>query len=195
MLGAVVFGHEQMQVAIKAINELKAEAGKPAWNWAAAGRQRARSKPRSPRTRESRAVRRLQDHRQAGSAAIAFRRSRKRRCRRWPAAKRRSSTPATCRKEFANLEYRIVRGRIIAGEPRIDGRDMKTVRPIYDPHRRAAAYARLGAVHSRRDAGAGRDDARHRPRRADHRCARPASAKSRSCSTTTSRRSASARPA
>ncbi len=33
MLGAVVFGHEQMQVAIKAINELKAEAGKPAWNW------------------------------------------------------------------------------------------------------------------------------------------------------------------
>src|SRR5690606_39150999 len=33
MLGAVVFGHEQMQVAIQAINELKAEAGKPAWDW------------------------------------------------------------------------------------------------------------------------------------------------------------------
>jgi len=33
MLGAVVFGHEQMQIAIKAINELKAEAGKPAWAW------------------------------------------------------------------------------------------------------------------------------------------------------------------
>ena len=33
MLGAVVFGHEQMQVAIKAINELVAEAGKPAWDW------------------------------------------------------------------------------------------------------------------------------------------------------------------
>jgi polyribonucleotide nucleotidyltransferase len=35
MLGAVVFGHEQMQIAIKAINELKAEAGKPAWAWQA----------------------------------------------------------------------------------------------------------------------------------------------------------------
>ena len=35
MLGAVVFGHEQMQIVIKTINELKAEAGKPAWVWAA----------------------------------------------------------------------------------------------------------------------------------------------------------------
>ena len=35
MLGAVVFGHQQMQVAINAINELKAEAGKPAWDWQA----------------------------------------------------------------------------------------------------------------------------------------------------------------
>jgi polyribonucleotide nucleotidyltransferase len=35
MLGAVVFGHDQMQVAIKAINELAAEAGKPKWSWVA----------------------------------------------------------------------------------------------------------------------------------------------------------------
>src|ERR1700744_5751144 len=35
MLGAVVFGHDQMQIAIKAINELAAEAGKPKWSWAA----------------------------------------------------------------------------------------------------------------------------------------------------------------
>src|SRR6202034_1705626 len=35
MLGAVMFGHEQMQVAIKAINELAAEAGKPKWSWTA----------------------------------------------------------------------------------------------------------------------------------------------------------------
>ena len=41
MLGAVMFGHEQMQVAIQAINELEAEAGKPRWNWAGAGRQGA----------------------------------------------------------------------------------------------------------------------------------------------------------
>ena len=41
MLGAVTFGHEQMQVAIKAINELKGQAGKTAWTWAAPGGQRA----------------------------------------------------------------------------------------------------------------------------------------------------------
>ena len=35
MLGAVMFGHEQMQIAIKAINELAAEAGKPKWSWVA----------------------------------------------------------------------------------------------------------------------------------------------------------------
>jgi len=35
MLGAVMFGHEQMQIAIKAIKELAAEAGKPKWEWAA----------------------------------------------------------------------------------------------------------------------------------------------------------------
>ena len=38
MLGAVMFGHEQMQIAIKAINELAAEAGKPKWSWVAPSR-------------------------------------------------------------------------------------------------------------------------------------------------------------
>ena len=41
MLGAVVFGHEQMQIAIKAINELAAEAGKPNWTWSRAAGERA----------------------------------------------------------------------------------------------------------------------------------------------------------
>ena len=68
-----------------------------------------------------------------------------------------------------DLESKIVRGQILDGEPRIDGRDTRTVRPIIDPRRRAAAHARLGAVHPRRDPGAGHRDARHRPRRADHR--------------------------
>ena len=55
------------------------------------------------------------------------------------------------------------------GHPRIDGRDTKTVRRDQYPHRRARANARLGAVHPRRDAGAGRHHAGHRPRCADHR--------------------------
>ena len=50
MLGAVVFGHEQMQAAIKAINELKARSRQARVELAAGGGQRARSKRRSPRT-------------------------------------------------------------------------------------------------------------------------------------------------
>ena len=42
MLGAVVFGHEQMQAAIKAIDELAEVAGKPAWDWQAPGRRTKR---------------------------------------------------------------------------------------------------------------------------------------------------------
>ena len=44
MLGAVMFGHEQMQVAIDAISELAAEVGKPAWDWVGTGSGR-RSRP------------------------------------------------------------------------------------------------------------------------------------------------------
>ena len=128
MLGAVVFGHEQMQVAIRAINELMAEAGKPAWDWALAS---------SHKDLESA----LAAHAEAGlSDAYKIIEKLARRDR---IAKLRTATvEALCggdtprfnaddvAKEFANLEYRIVRQRILAGEPRIDGRDHKTVRPI-----------------------------------------------------------------
>ena len=75
------------------------------------------------------------------------------------------------------------------GEPRIDGRDTKTVRPINDQGRRAAAHPRLGAVHARRDPGAGgrRRSAPAAMRRSS--TASTASARSRSCCITTSRRS------
>ena len=68
-----------------------------------------------------------------------------------------------------DLQAKIVRSQILDGEPRIDGRDTRTVRPIEIRTRRAAAHARLGAVHARRDAGAGDRDARHQAGRADHR--------------------------
>ena len=123
------------------------------------------------------------------SATRRSARSRAARRRRSPAARRRSGPPTQVESEFFKLESNIVRQRILDGEPRIDGRDIKTVRPITRQGRRAAAHARLGAVHARRDAGAGRDHARHRraTRRSSTRS--KASAASRSCSTTTSRRS------
>ncbi|HEU4600645.1 MAG TPA: polyribonucleotide nucleotidyltransferase [Steroidobacteraceae bacterium] len=128
MLGAVVFGHEQMQVAIKAINELKAEAGKPAWNWqapaqnsaleAAVAAQVESALASAYQITEKQARRsRIQEIRESVLTALAG----------GDAPKYTSDEVA---KEFGNLEYRIVRKRIIDGAPRIDGRDTKTVRPI-----------------------------------------------------------------
>jgi polyribonucleotide nucleotidyltransferase len=128
MLGAVVFGHEQMQVAIKAINELKAEAGKPAWEWAAPATNAAleaavAANAQSALTEAYQIFDKMQrrdrikEIKQAALAALA-------------SGEAPQFAPGDVAKEFANLEYRIVRGRVIAGEPRIDGRDMKTVRGI-----------------------------------------------------------------
>ena len=70
MLGAVVFGHEQMQVAIKAIRELAAEAGKPRWDWKAPAFEAALAQAVAARSRGS-AVGGLSHHREAVSAAPA----------------------------------------------------------------------------------------------------------------------------
>ncbi|MBM0105291.1 polyribonucleotide nucleotidyltransferase [Steroidobacter sp. S1-65] len=128
MLGAVVFGHEQMQVAIKAINELKAEAGKPAWDWAPAPANSAleaavAANAKSALTEayqifdKQQRRNRIQEIKTAALTALAT-------------GEAPQFTAADVSKEFANLEYHIVRDRVIAGQPRIDGRDMKTVRPI-----------------------------------------------------------------
>jgi polyribonucleotide nucleotidyltransferase len=128
MLGAVVFGHQQMQVAIAAINELKAEAGKPAWNWnpapanaaleAAVAAQAEAALTAGYQVTEKQA-RQLKVGEAKAAALLAL---------------SSGDSPAhdadDVSKELANLEYRIVRRRILAGEPRIDGRDTKTVRPI-----------------------------------------------------------------
>ncbi len=128
MLGAVVFGHEQMQVAIKAINELKAEAGKPAWDWAPPAANTAleaavAANAKSALTEAYQVIdklqrrNRIQEIKTAALTALAT-------------GEAAQFTAADVSKEFANLEYRIVRDRVITGQPRIDGRDMKTVRPI-----------------------------------------------------------------
>ena len=128
MLGAVVFGHEQMQVAIRTINELKAEAGKPSWNWQAAAAhaplesalaaQAETALADAYKVIEKQARRaRIQEIKEAAIAALA-------------GTEGAAFSADAVSKEFGNLEYQIVRRRILAGEPRIDGRDMATVRPI-----------------------------------------------------------------
>ncbi len=128
MLGAVMFGHEQMQTAIKAINELKAQSGKPAWDWkaapanadlekaVAAHAEAALSDAYKITEKQARHVR-VGEIKNATLAALA-------------AAEGAKFTADEVTKELGNLEYRIVRNRVLAAEPRIDGRDMKTVRAI-----------------------------------------------------------------
>ena len=129
MLGAVVFGHEQMQAAIKAINELVAKAGKPAWDWkapavedglvaaVAAHAEAELGKAYSIIEKQARHTR-IGEIKKAVVEALRRRRDAEVRRR------------ARCRDQFGLLEYNIVRRRILAGEPRIDGRDMHTVRQI-----------------------------------------------------------------
>jgi polyribonucleotide nucleotidyltransferase len=128
MLGAVMFGHEQMQVAIKAINELKAEAGKPAWNWQPAATNAALEAALATQAeaglsaayqvteKQSRHVK-VGEVKAAALQALA-------------SGDSAAYSADEVSKELANLEYKIVRRRILAGEARIDGRDTKTVRPI-----------------------------------------------------------------
>jgi polyribonucleotide nucleotidyltransferase len=128
MLGAVVFGHEQMQVAIKAINELAAAAGKPKWSWVA---------PEANVELKS-AVAGLAEKDLTQAYAITEKQQRYARIGEIKSAVLASLASGDAPKftaeqvggEFFNLEYRLVRERILQGHPRIDGRDTKTVRPI-----------------------------------------------------------------
>ncbi|MBC9071924.1 polyribonucleotide nucleotidyltransferase [Thauera sp. CAU 1555] len=128
MLGAVVYGHDQMQHAIRAINELVEVAGKPEWNW----QPPAANEPLIARITElakadleqafnitSKQARseRLAEIRKSVIAAVT----------------EGVDNPPTANEVkdiFFNLESGIVRSRILNGEPRIDGRDTRTVRPI-----------------------------------------------------------------
>ena len=128
MLGSVVFGHEQMQVAIRAIKELAAEVGKPRWTWEA---------PADNADLASAVA--LHAHAAMGEAySISEKQQRYARI-----AEIKAQTLATLasgdspkytaeqvENALFKLESNIVRQRILNGEPRIDGRDGKTVRPI-----------------------------------------------------------------
>ena len=128
MLGSVVFGHEQMQTAIKAINELVAECGKPRWEWSA-----------SAVVAEVEAAVRATAH---DALAEAYRITEKQtRYARVGEIKKAVTVQLAggdapkhnaeqVDDQLFRLESRIVRERILNGEPRIDGRDAITVRPI-----------------------------------------------------------------
>ncbi|MDR2239562.1 MAG: polyribonucleotide nucleotidyltransferase [Zoogloeaceae bacterium] len=131
MLGAVVFGHEQMQAAVNAINELVEIAGKPEWDWQPPARDEALIAK----------VAGLAEAELREAYRITSKQARTQKCR--EVAKK--TVEALCAGEGApdattvgnlifELEARIVRNQILDGEPRIDGRDTRTVRPIAIRH-------------------------------------------------------------
>jgi polyribonucleotide nucleotidyltransferase len=128
MLGAVVYGHEQMQAVITAIHELVEEAGKPVWDWA-------------PPEQDQGLVDRIAQMAESDlREAYGMHRKQERRVRIDEIAQRVTQELVTegassdhaqrVANEFSNLEAKIVRNQILDGEPRIDGRDTRTVRPI-----------------------------------------------------------------
>ena len=128
MLGAVVFGHQQMQVAINAINELKAEAGKPAWDWQAPAANTVLESAVSAQAHDAFTAAYQITEKQARYTRVGE--IKKAAVEALSAGDAPQFTAAEVSKELANLEYKIVRERILSGAPRIDGRDTKTVRPI-----------------------------------------------------------------
>ena len=128
MLGAVVFGHEQMQAVINAINELADEVNPEVWDWQA------------PET-NAELVAKVREI--AGATIAEAFKIRQKQARSakldeaWAAVEAaliNEETDTLAKNEikgiFKQLEADVVRGQILAGQPRIDGRDTRTVRPI-----------------------------------------------------------------
>ena len=127
MLGAVVFGHQQGQTAIDAIHELVRDAGKPVWEWQAPARDEALISK----------VEELGREKLVAAYQIRSKQARTQACREANAAVKAGLTEAGIEFDSVkidgllhDIEAQIVRSQILAGEPRIDGRDTRTVRPI-----------------------------------------------------------------
>jgi len=127
MLGAVVFGHDQMQAVITAINELVEEAGKPEWDWAPAPKNEELVAKLNALVEAD-----LQEAFRITSKQLRTQRINEISNKAIEVLTAGEGAPdaATISNLFFDIESRIVRGRILAGEPRIDGRDTRTVRPI-----------------------------------------------------------------
>ena len=127
MLGAVVFGHEQGNIAINAIHDLVRDAGKPMWDWKAP----AKNEPLIAK------VQALAGDKLAAAYQIRNKQARTQACRSaysevMTALKASGDVFDGVAVEgmLFDIEAKIVRSQILAGEPRIDGRDTRTVRAI-----------------------------------------------------------------
>ena len=127
MLGAVLYAHQELQAVVQACAELARDAGKPRWDWQAVAAKTALTDALVKDfgdsigmayriTDKAKRYDRLGELRNQAVAELVTEAS--------------GFTADEVKAEFGMVEYRLVRSRIVAGEPRIDGRDNKTVRPI-----------------------------------------------------------------
>ncbi len=129
MLGAVMFGHQQMQVAIRTIAELAAQAARPSWNWQPPGRNEALVAALraavGQRLAQAFAVRDKLQRREAINAIKAEVLEQL-----LPQAEAKGWNAAELSKEFAEMEYRTLRDSVLESRVRIDGRGLEDIRPI-----------------------------------------------------------------
>jgi polyribonucleotide nucleotidyltransferase len=128
MLGAVVYGHEQMQHAIRAIHELAEVAAKPGWEWQPPARDESLGR-RIAELAESE-LRQAFTLRQKRARSEAIDAIWKRVFEEIGVGRERGPEANAVKELCFALESKIVRSQILDGEPRIDGRDTRTVRPI-----------------------------------------------------------------
>ena len=128
MLGAVVYGHEQMQAAINAIEELAEVAGKPAWDWKAPEKDEALAAKIVEMSEAD--LRKAFAMRQKSARSEAIDDIWKRVFEAVGVGAEGGPDANTVKDLCFAVESKIVRNQILDGEPRIDGRDTRTVRPI-----------------------------------------------------------------
>ena len=127
MLGAVLFAHQEMQVVINAINELKAAAGKSAWDWTPAPVNEAlKSAVAEKFTAGVTEAYQVSDKMQRYDAIGVLQAQAVEQL----VNEEQGVSESDVKETFGKLEKSVVRNRVIDGEPRIDGRDTKTVRAI-----------------------------------------------------------------
>lgn len=166
MLGAVVFGHEQQQIVIQNINDLVKEAGKPRWDW----------QPEAVNEALNARVAALAESRLSDAYRIT---DKQERYAQVDVIK--SETIATLVAEDETLdanelgeilhaiEKNVVRSRVLAGEPRIDGREKDMIRGL-DVRTGVLPRTHSSALFTRgENAGAGYRDSGYRTRCAEHR--------------------------
>jgi len=130
MLGAVVYGHEQAQAIIKAVEEFKAEAGKPVWDWAAPEKNVTLADKIAAIAEEKIGAAYLITDKVARKEALSAAKAEVVEKLTAELAEDESLDEQEVGKLFGSLEKKTVRGRIIAGEKRIDGREPDMVRAL-----------------------------------------------------------------